>query len=171
MRIVYRFTCLARVAPARDYSLARVAPAKKSFPSQGGLIANCVQVHVPSQSGSGKGLLGCMVVALRYLNRCTASFSLGCMVNRSESEFGDPAQNDRNNPSFGEDTRTYGTGTYETAGGARDLLEPQLGEGAELRVSVCQVGRRSLPRDHSPNCALGEDSRIVGSGRRGHVDG
>ena len=48
--------CLARVAPARDYSLARVAPAKKSFPSQGGLIANCVQVHVPSQSGSGKGL-------------------------------------------------------------------------------------------------------------------
>ena len=43
---MYRFTCLARVAPARDYSLARVALAKKSFPSQGGLIANCVQVHV-----------------------------------------------------------------------------------------------------------------------------
>ena len=48
---MYRFTCLARVAPARDYSLARVALAKKSFPSQGGLIANCVQVHVGEKKG------------------------------------------------------------------------------------------------------------------------
>ena len=50
---MYRFTCLARVAPARDYSLARVAPAKKSFPSQGGLIANCVQVHVGEKGFDG----------------------------------------------------------------------------------------------------------------------
>ena len=41
------------MAPARDYSLARVALAKKSFPSQGGLIANCVQVHVGEKGKNG----------------------------------------------------------------------------------------------------------------------